>query len=415
MSNIFKNIFSEKEWVKYRENIYLILLFGYIGVRIYNISWLYFSSIIPGFDTFTINFEYFVFPVILVVFYIINLIIEKQYNYKTILMDVVIFAVFAIVALGTDYEYNIKCLSLAGFIICSDVTSFKKICKVFILSVVPVTLGVILLSLLGWTGELVIIEGRFGRVAYNFGFIHYAIWARQFLFVFASYLYVRGKKTSWAELGIIAALSYVVFYFSTQRLTFITCILLLVMFVIFVKCELIKVNSIFITLVSLIAAPVMMLIAIGTALFYSTDNIILAKINSMMLGRLQLGKRAFEVMPMSLFGQDNVISITFNKCTDVLGANEYFFLDSGYLYMLFLSGILMSVITIVMYIYTHWKSCKVNDAALFVFVNTVLIYIFVDNPVHDISCCAIVLLAFKIMMNGKLDKIYSGINKKLNN
>ena len=395
-----KNLLSCDSWIKLREKIYLVLLFSYIGIRIYNFSWLEFSSIIPGFDVFTTNFEYFVFPVILVALYIINLIIQKQYNYKIILTDVLIFAVFAIVALGTDYEYNVKCLSLAGFIICADFTSFKNICKAFLLSVIPATLAVIFLSIIGWTGELVIIEGRFGRVAYNLGFIHYAIWARQFLFVFAAYLYVRGKKASWLELGMTAVLSCVVFYYSTQRLTFIASGLFLVMFIIFVKCEAIKITSKFIKFISLIAAPVMMIVSIAMAWFYTPDNFILNKINSVTWGRLKLGNRAFEVIPLSLFGQDNAIfNIALNKCTDTLKIDEYFFLDSGYLYMLFLSGILISVITLIMYTYTHWKSCKINDTALFVFINITLIYIFIDNPVHDISCCGVALLAYKALLS----------------
>lgn len=384
-------ILNKNIWQKLREYIYLILLFGYIFLNIYNDSWVKLGDIIPYFDVLTVTLENIVVPFSLGTLYILNLfLINEDRNFKMVLCQTAVFCVFAVVSV----EYDTM-LTLGLFLLCSQFTTIKKIAVTAATSVTLVTMLVIIASQTGWTGDRIV--ERLGRVAHYFGFHHYAIWARQLLFAAAAYLFARGKKTTLAELAVLAVLNYAVFYYSTQRLTFIAGILLIAVFVVFVKFEIVKINNKIIQSLAAIAFPAAWGGSVLLHCFYNESSMWMSKLNTLLSTRLELGKKAFELFDVNLFGQQ-VHNIT----------EYYFYIDCGYLYLMFAQGIILALIVIAMYGYMYWRCAKTNNTALFCWLTVALIYLLIDNTATDLTCTAVLLLAFLPLCKEHLQEI----NKK---
>lgn len=373
--------------MKIREAIFLLLLFSYIMLRLYNTSWIVLGEMMPGFDVLTTFFENYGIAVIVCILYIINIIIDKTYFHsKTEIIKLLLFILFAIVS----FEH-ITCLTVGAFLLCSDFSSIKKISIVSAAAIIAGTLCVIIASKTGWTGDYLV--PRMDRNAHYFGFYHYAVWARQILFGLIFYLVARAKKPTLAELAIFALLQSVVFYYSTQRLTFVVSIFSIFVFIIFIKYEFIKINNKFISSLSTIAFPAAMLGTIWISLIYDESNLILAKINKMLSARLQLQKLTFEVFEPNLFGQQ------VHHVTDF-----YLFLDNGYLYALFAFGIVLTIAIICMLSYIMWRSCKKNDTFVFSLMVIILVYLLVDGPMTDMTFIGPALLFFSVFLKEHLSE-----------
>lgn len=386
MADIYRK-YAALNWDKKREVLFLLMLFSYIVLRLYNTSWVFFGVVIPGFDTFTTVVEQYVFPLASVVLYIVNLIKDKTYfEIKTEAIKIVICVVLAIVSA----EYG-ECLALGAFVLCSDFSSVKNISAVFAAAALLGTTAGIFASQTVWAIDYTV--PRMGRTAHYFGFSHYAIWARQILFSTVMYLVCRAKKLSVAELVIFAVVQMVTFYYSTQRLTFVVSIIAIVTFVVFVKFEIIKISNKIISSLSLAAFPVAVAGTIWVSLVYDKTNPIFAKLNKMLSGRFRLQKIAFEILDIKPFSQ-KVQHIT----------DYYFYIDNGYLFALFAFGAVLAVITVGMFIYMIWRSCKTNNTAVFSFMVILLIYLLVDNPICDLRSAGVSFMLFPVMMKEHLEE-----------
>ena len=368
-------------WHRIREFIYLILLFGYLWLNLYNSSWMHLSDIIPRFDELTLFSETVIIPALLAILYLLNLIFShNDRNILLVVQQILIVAAFAVVSIEHP-----DLLPLGLFIICAHFSSFKKIAVVSSFVIAVTTLAVIIASQYGWTVDMTVKRFKNTATAHYFGFGHYAIWARQLLFAAAAYLYSRGKKVTVVEIGLLAVLNYIVYYFSTQRLTYYTGMIMLIVFLVFVKFEIIRINNKFITFLSTAAFPVTFAFSVALHYFYDKSVPVMAKLNKLLSTRLQLGKQAFEMFDIKLFAQQ------VHEITDF-----YFYIDCGYLYLLFAKGIVLTIIVMFMYSYIYRYSCKTNNTALFAWITVALIYLIVDNTATNINCTAIVLLAYFI-------------------
>ena len=367
------------KWIKAREAMYLILLFGYLCLNIYNISWIKLEDIIPYFNVFTESLENIVIPVCLGIMYITNLIICKSDRHiKTVFLQIVVLLAF--VAVSVEY-YDM--LPLGMFLLCSHFTSAGKIAQTASFAVAFATIAVIVASQTGWTTDHIVSRFDGEKSAHYFGFSHYAIWARQLLFAAAAYLFARGKKATFIELTALFALNYAVFHYSTQRLTFVVGVILIAVHIVVVKFELIKINNKIFTRLAAIAFPVAFIGSMALHYFYNESVGIMAKLNTLLSTRLQLGKLAFELFDIKLFAQQ-VHGLT----------DYYFYIDCGYLYLLFAQGIILSFVVMFMYSYLYKRSCKMNNTPLFCWLTVALIYLLIDNTATNMNCTAVILLAF---------------------
>lgn len=391
---------KREKWYKIREYIFLSLLFIEIILRLLERSRFNMKTPI-GYKL--VALELFWIPVFLGVLYLADILLTDgiRKNIKKILIDASIGLCFIVAAYAsTDFFI----LATGAFLLTSDKSSLKNIAKVIAAALILGTLTILLLSQIGIVDDKLF--NRFGRTAHSFGFRHYAFPARQFLFGWLAYVYARTKKLSWTELILHLIFIITLYYFTTQRLTFIVFIGVWALYIILVKYELININSPFIKFCSLTGFTVCGIFSIVTSYFYSPSNKLLVKLDDILNTRLQLGKEAFNRYDIKLFGQ---------FVEDIgIDTGNYFYIDCGYLDVLFSLGIIMFIITTLIYTIMYLYSCKTEDKKLFLWITGVMIYTIVDNVWLDLIGAGTVIVLFAALMHENKKEKYN-IHKKYSN
>lgn len=377
--------YLKENWLKLREFTFLVLLSAEILLRLLERTRLDLKTPV-GYTLVAI--ELFWIPVVLGLLYGLDILITGiRKNIKKILIDSLIGICFVIAAYSSNDFYI---LATGALLVNAHKASLKNIAKVVAGSLLFGTVIIGCLSQVGFIEDKLV--NRFGRKAHSFGFRHYAFPARQLLFGWLAYMYVKNQKMSWGEIIIDLFLMYVIYYYTTQRLTFIIFILAWLMYIVFVKLELIKVTSKFIKFCSAVGFTVCGIFSIMLSYFYDSSVIWMDKLNSILNTRLELGKEAFNRYDITLFGQ-------YVKDSGYDSPEGYFYIDCGYLDVIISLGIIVFILTTLIYTVIHFYSCVKNDTKLFVWMTSIMIYTIVDNVWVDMIGAGTGIILFGALLN----------------
>ena len=362
--------YIKENWLKIRECIFLFLLTAEIFLRLLERTRLDMRKPLGLALT---AIELFWIPVLVGVLYAADVLVTGiRKNIKKMCIDGFIGVFFVIAAyMSTDFFI----LATGVFLVSSDKASLKNIAKAIAFALIAGTLVVGVLSQFGIIEDKLF--DRFGRIAHSFGFRHYAFPARQLLFGWLAYVYGKTEKLSWVELIIEFGLIYALYYFTTQRLTFVIFVGVWLMYIVFVKCEIIKITSKFIKFCSAIGFTVCGGASIAASYFFTYSSDFFVMLNRFLNTRLYLGREAFNRYDVTLLGQ-------FVKDYAIDSPEGYFYIDCGYLDVLLSLGLIMFIITTVVYTVMHIYSCVKNDTKLFVWMTGIMVYTIVDNVWLDL-------------------------------
>ena len=355
---------TKESWFKIREFIFLALLSAEIILRLIERTRLDMKT--PAGYT-LVAIELFWIPVALGALYVTDVMITGiRSNLKKMCIDGFI-GVFFIISAYTSCDFYL--LATGAFLVCSDKASLKNIAKVVAASLIFGTVVIGALSQVGFIDDKLF--NRFGRTAHSFGFRHYAFPARQLLFGWCAYLYFKTKKVSWPEHIVYFIAGYLVYYFTTQRLTLVVFILVWVLYIVFVKYELIKIDTLFIKICSIIAFPVCGIVSVVITYLYDSSVSWMKQLDKLVNTRLSVGTIAFDRYDINLFGQ-------YVLDTAPGSAEGYFYMDCGYLDVLMSHGVILFVIALVICSVMYLYSCYKKDTMLFVWMSCILVYTVVD-------------------------------------
>ena len=231
----------------------------------------------------------------------------------------------------------------------------------------------------------------YSNVAHCFGYSYYHHIPYKLYFIMLGVMKVKKKKMTWPEILMWATVNFIVFYFTTLRLTFYLGFFSLMLYIILIKFDLFKINNKKIKSIMTLSFPLMFVGANLFYYFYNINNTVYAQLDLLTSGRLQLGREAFERYPINLFG--NMIETSAASST-----TRYFFIDSGYVYALLGYGVLFSIIVVIMYSCLCRFACERNDKALLIWLISVLIFTISNDVWADLSMNPI-LVIFPIMWN----------------
>lgn len=221
---------------------------------------------------------------------------------------------------------------------------FTKILRVHFYAVAAALIVTVALALGGYIENLVYYRDGVSRMA--FGIIYPTDFAAQVFFLTACWVWLRQRKITWWELGIIAALAVFCYVFCDARNS-VACMLLLVLGSVYLKlrrrgaakrCRDYALHPAA-GWICVLSAPILAAVMILLCRFYSGEGWML-RLDGILSNRLYYGWTAFRDYSVNLFGQDVYM--------DGLGGLEdisvfqhyyYFFLDSSYVNMLFCHGI----------------------------------------------------------------------------
>ena len=211
--------------------------------------------------------------------------------------------------------------------------------------------GVFLLSLVGIVPNLQ--YNRAGVIRNSFGFIYPTDFASHCFYLFLAISYLLKDKFIWTRSLFGVLLSAFIIKYCDARLNALSILLATVIFIYFYYSKEKKLK-----IFALFPYSAVIFASIVTYLSYkfSWSNPFLVTVNKLITGRLALGRNAFDIFGVHLFGTRNVQFIgSGGKTESVIGYN---YVDSSYVQMLFTYGIVPVVLLIIIYVVASRKQYK---------------------------------------------------------
>ena len=293
---------------------------------------------------------------------------------KRLILIGVIGIVFLIAAYVTD---RTNMLVWALLVINADAADFRKIVKVSLIAGFPALLFIFACSQVGLIPDYIF--NHEGMKAHGMGFSYYSFGCYPLMFNMMSYLYLRKKDITLIEILVLLGMNYACYKFTTLRLTFFIFILISVMFILMVKFDLVKkVDTVLIRVLACLSWIVAFSITIWSALHYRQGSKFWREMDEIVNSRIYMSNKAFSMYNVKWIGQ--YIEMNGNAYGNHVSAENYFFIDSGYVYILLVDGILFTVLVLLMYTYVTHAAVRSNDKPLAIWAAALVLFTAINNP-----------------------------------
>ncbi len=231
----------------------------------------------------------------------------------------------------------------------------------------------------------------------SFGITYCTDFAAHVLFLILAYYYLRGSKLKWFEYLITVGI--VVFVYETTRAKLDSiCVILVILF--FGIGNLITnrngLNKVLkhrwesfwkmMAPASLLICPAVMF---GLTFMYDEDVSWMAKLNKTLSLRLSYGNSTFKEKGFGLFGQK--VTLYGYGGTTISPGYSYNFTDCSYLYILILSGLVILIATILVYMYISFRNSE--DLYLLYAITIIGINCMIAHHMQDISYIPFIIAA----------------------
>ncbi len=319
----------------------------------------------------------------LITFALFSLIVwKKKETKKSLFIRSGIIVVFSICGVRNN---NPKMILYAALLCAADIASFDMILKTHIVSLIAMVLVAPVLSIIGILPHYEFYRDV-GIQAHSFGFGYYNVVPYAFLFIILDYFLIKQKKqkrANWGVIILILILNYIIYKYSTLRLTYYLIYLTIFLYIILVKFHWIKLSRKIYRPLSWIIYPALFGITIWIYNSYSYNNTTMVTLNRLLSDRLRLGQIALSEYPVSLFGNHII--------TNTGETGEYFYVDSGFLYSLLGYGLVFTIVSLVIYTLLFRHSMNKNDKGLFIWLITVAVFSTTNNVWISIETNPIIL------------------------
>lgn len=249
------------------------------------------------------------------------------------------------IAQNNDY------ILLFPFIFGAKNINFKTIIKWYLYFSTIFMLSIMAMSLLRVIPNLIYYsENRPTR--YALGMVFPSNIAAFILFMALAYCYLRFNHLNlWDYCGIFIA-ACIGMKLTNTRLDLIATILIIPVMIIAQRAYRNKKISRYLASFFWFAVPITAWIVIFGSYFYSENNYLLKKLNDLSSGRLVLGHYAFQRYKPNLFGRSieeySYAGVQGHKYANGIGqSHNYFYIDSSYLRMLLLLGIVAFIVIVI--------------------------------------------------------------------
>lgn len=294
--------------------------------------------------------------------------IRSKLSRSNLVFRFVVIALFTIAAIISNKP---QMMIYAALICTADLTSFRRIVLVCF-----VTCGVMIIltpiaDIVGIVPKRVFHRG--GVIAHSFGFGYYNTVPYTFFFMVLEFFFLkatRHKKANWFELIVLFGINYSLYKLSTLRLVFYLICIVIGLYIILVKFNIVRLNS---RLIKPLCISIFIFLFFFTLwLYYSyTDaNNLFVRVNNILSERLSLGKLALERYPINLFGH-NIVTVK--------NTSDYFYVDSGFLFSLLGYGLLFTGMAMAFYTYLCRRAAIENNKVLFIWLFSVAAFSVINN------------------------------------
>lgn len=317
-------------------------------------------------------------------------VVRRHYKLKE--LGIFIITVFTFLFAGY-HTRRIFILTYALFLINAfHYSSFNKLVKAVIVGALSSRFVVILMTLIGVIPNLVL--SRRGGDGYCLGYDY--VWQVPYgvFFSFLSYFYLKGNNIKWSDIFISLIINHLLYLTCRVRLVYYLWYFSELLYILFIKLNIVKRFGNVITGVLILAFPVLFLAELYLGYNYNSTNPIITIINSFASGRLRLNYVALSTYPVTLLGQ-------FIETSKASLTTQYFYLDSGYLYTLLGYGVILMTLVLIMYCYLTWYACSTNNKSMVIWLIMVMLFTVSNNGwiFFEFNC---LLLAFPFALKKRL-------------
>lgn len=257
--------------------------------------------------------------------------------------------------------HEVHLLIIFPFVIAAKNVSFKDIMSWYLYIGASLMLSVAVIALLGIIPNLIYYDPQ-RPTRYSLGMDYPSTIATHYLYFCLAYCYLKFGKLKWFDYGLVIIGDIICMLLTNTRLDFIATLLLVPVVIIaqraFKGYQLSRIFASFWWM----AVPVTAWVTIISSYFFNPSNHVMRTFNSLFSGRLFLGHEAFGKYKINLFGrtikEHTYVGSKGLKLSRNIGPSNihYFYIDSGYMRMILLWGLIVSILLITVMTYLAIRS-----------------------------------------------------------
>lgn len=278
--------------------------------------------------------------------------------------------------------------SMGIFVLGARNVDFKRIIKIYFYVGMLLLAFVVISAMGGLIRNLVYRRDMTNIVRQSFGIAYPTDFAAHVLYLILAYAYLKFGKIKWYDYAVFLAAAVFLVKFSDARLSAYAIILSIPVLWIGQRAQTDHLLSRFIASFYWTVPILSAYLVIIASYFFTPSNKILTKVNNASSGRLFLGHKAISEYGFSMFGKQ-IIEHGWGganglKMSQNAPAN-YFFVDSSFLRMTILYGIIMAIIILLAMTKISWESFQKGSFALASIIVIVSVSAMVEQRLLDLA------------------------------
>lgn len=304
---------------------------------------------------------------------------------KWLAIDAIVL-ILLLITWRTSKEFSL--FSMGIFVLGARNVDFKRIIKIYFYVGMLLLAFVVISAMGGLIRNLVYRRDMTNIVRQSFGIAYPTDFAAHVLYLILAYAYLKFGKIKWYDYAVFLAAAVFLVKFSDARLSAYAIILSIPVLWIGQRAQTDHLLSRFIASFYWTVPILSAYLVIIASYFFTPSNKILTKVNNASSGRLFLGHKAISEYGFSMFGKQ-IIEHGWGganglKMSQNAPAN-YFFVDSSFLRMTILYGIIMAIIILLAMTKISWKSFQKGSFALASIIVIVSVSAMVEQRLLDLA------------------------------
>ncbi|MEO5288745.1 hypothetical protein [Limosilactobacillus allomucosae] len=304
---------------------------------------------------------------------------------KWLAIDAIVL-ILLLITWRTSREFSL--FSMGIFVLGARNVDFKRIIKIYFYVGMLLLAFVVISAMGGLIRNLVYRRDMTNIVRQSFGIAYPTDFAAHVLYLILAYAYLKFGKIKWYDYAVFLAAAIFLVKFSDARLSAYAIILSIPVLWIGQRAQTDHLLSRFIASFYWTVPILSAYLVIIASYFFTPSNKILTKVNNASSGRLFLGHKAISEYGFSMFGKQ-IIEHGWGganglKMSQNAPAN-YFFVDSSFLRMTILYGIIMAIIILLAMTKISWESFQKGSFALASIIVIVSVSAMVEQRLLDLA------------------------------
>lgn len=304
---------------------------------------------------------------------------------KWLAIDAIVL-ILLLITWRTSKEFSL--FSMGIFVLGARNVDFKRIIKIYFYVGMLLLAFVVISAMGGLIRNLVYRRDMTNIVRQSFGIAYPTDFAAHVLYLILAYAYLKFGKIKWYDYAVFLAAAVFLVKFSDARLSAYAIILSIPVLWIGQRAQTDHLLSRFIASFYWTVSILLAYLVIIASYFFTPSNKTLTKVNNASSGRLFLGHKAISEYGFSMFGKQ-IIEHGWGganglKMSQNAPAN-YFFVDSSFLRMTILYGIIMAIIILLAMTKISWESFQKGSFALASIIVIVSVSAMVEQRLLDLA------------------------------